>query len=61
MRSDNSTDPRLVPLRAEITRVIRRIDDLEWEGKFKDADMGKYYLEHLKELEAQGEVYYPLF
>jgi hypothetical protein len=41
--------------------VIRRIDDLEWEGKFKDADMGKYYLEHLRELEAQGEVYYPMF
>lgn len=60
MTKEPSTD-YVVSLSDEISKTLRRIDELEWEGDFKTADFAKYHLDYLRKLEANGEVHYPLF
>jgi hypothetical protein len=54
-------DEKVIPLAEEIMRTMRKIDELEWSGDYKMADFAKYHLEHLKKMEAEGEIWYPLF
>lgn len=52
---------KVIPLAEEILKTMRKIDELEWKGDFKMADFAKKYLTQLKQMEAEGEVWYPLF
>jgi len=55
------TDPKVIPLQEEINKTLKRIDELEWDGDFKTAEFAKYHLDYLKKMEADGEIWYPLF
>lgn len=52
---------KVIPLAEEIMKTMRKIDELEWKGDYKMADFAKYHLEQLKQMEVEGEVWYPLF
>jgi len=51
----------VVPLTRIINSTMRKIDDLEWEGDFEKADIEIKFLDHLFDLEAKGDIFYPLF
>jgi len=51
----------VIPLSVIMNKTKRKIDELEWDGKLEEADRELKFLAHLTELEACGDVYYPLF
>ena len=51
----------VTPLSVILKKTKRKIDELEWEGKLEEADREIDFLARLTELEADGEVFYPLF
>jgi len=63
VRHAHSADryPDVIPLQRMIHRTMGDIDNYEWNGDFITADYHKKFLKHLKGLESQGEIWYPLF
>lgn len=49
------------PLSEAIKEVIQELDDREWRGDFSRSAMLFEQLQHLQNLEAKGDVWYPLF
>ncbi len=57
------SNPNVIPLVDQINKTQREIDEIYWEGKL---DLGKAialesHLQYLKDQEAGGELWYPLF
>ena len=53
-------DDRLMVVSDEIKRLQRKVDDAEWEGDPRLAQLAQE-LAHFKKLEDEGEVYEPKF
>ena len=61
MRHLNYEKEKVISLQTYIQDLQKDIDDLEWQGKFKRADLLKRWLNEAKLMQEQGEVWYPLF
>lgn len=57
----SSSKTSVIPLSSAIKEVLKEIDSREWEGDFSRSDYLQRELQHLRELEASGDVWYPLF
>ena len=57
----SSNKPSVIPLRTAIKEILQDIDNREWRGDFSRSDYLRRELVHLRELEARGDVWYPLF
>jgi hypothetical protein len=53
-------DERLAIVSEEVKRLQRKVDDAEWEGDPRLAQLAQE-LAHYKKLEDEGEVYEPKF
>lgn len=61
MRHLNYENEKVISLETYINDLQKDIDDLEWSGKFKRADLLKRWLDEAKLMRDKGEVWYPLF
>jgi hypothetical protein len=61
MRHLNYEEEKVISLDRYINDLQKDIDDLEWDGKFKRADLLKRWLNEAKLMRDKGEVWYPLF
>jgi hypothetical protein len=61
MRHLNYENEKVISLDTYINDLQKDIDDLEWSGKFKRADLLKRWLDEAKLMRDKGEVWYPLF
>ena len=61
MRHLNYEKEKVVSLERYINNLQKDIDDLEWDGNFKRADLLKRWLNEAKLMRDKGEVWYPLF
>ena len=51
----------LIPMQTHVNNLKRKADDLEWQGKFYEADMVRYELRFAEEKLMRGELYEPNF
>lgn len=61
MRHLNYEKEKLISLERYVSDLQKDVDDLEWEGNFKRADLLKRWLNEAKCMRDAGEVWYPLF
>jgi len=61
MRHLNYEKEKLISLETYISDLQKDVDDLEWDGNFKRADLLKRWLDEAKLMRDKGEVWYPLF
>jgi len=61
MRHLNYEKEKLISLETYISDLQKDVDDLEWDGKLKQADLLKRWLDEAKLMRDKGEVWYPLF
>ena len=52
---------KVLPIEKVMNDTRRRADDYWWEGEDDKARVEEKYLDHLKELQEGGEVWYPNF
>ena len=55
------TIAKVLPIQSVINNTRRKADDYWWEGEDDKARVEEKYLDHLKELQEGGEVWYPNF
>jgi len=61
MRQLNYEKEKVISLDIYISDLQKDVDDLEWDGNFKKADLLKRWLDEAKLMRDKGEVWYPLF
>ena len=61
MRHLNHEKEKVISLDTYISDLQKDVDDLEWDGNFKKADLLKRWLDEAKLMRDKGEVWYPLF
>ena len=61
MRHLNYEKEKLISLETYISDLQKDVDDLEWNGNLKQADLLKRWLNEAKLMRDKGEVWYPLF
>lgn len=61
MRHLNYENEKVISLETYISDLQKDIDELEWNGHLKKADLLKRWLDEAKLMRDKGEVWYPLF
>ncbi len=51
----------VIPINTYIKSLQQDVDDLEWAGKFREADFVKKLLDEAFTIRDNGGLYYPLF
>lgn len=51
----------IVPLSKVIKQTMQELDEREWSGDFSKSKQLNLFLCDLKDLEAKGDIWYPLF
>lgn len=51
----------LIPMQTYVNDLKKQVDDLEWQGKFTEADRVKYILSFAEEDLKRGQLYEPNF
>ena len=51
----------LVPMQTHVNNLRKQVDDLDWQGKFTEADRVRYELKFAEEKLLRGELFEPNF